>query len=71
MLVIKGIKKENEEKTWNNTSYVLSSSLCRLFGWNPNQFLSDIEQAHRGNYKNPNSPIYVKVILWKVSLRQY
>ena len=22
------------------------------------QFLSDIEIAHRGDYKNPNSPIY-------------
>ena len=66
-LVIRGIKKENQEKTWNNTSHVLSSSLCGLFGWNPNQFLSDIERAHRGDYKNPNSPIYVKFISWKVS----
>ena len=66
MLVIRGIKKENQEKTWNNTSHVLSSSLCGLFGWNPNQFLSDIERAHRGDYKNPNSPIYVKFISWKV-----
>ena len=66
-LVIRGIKKENQEKTWNNTSHVLSSFLCGLFGWNPNQFLSDIERAHRGDYKNPNSPIYVKFISWKVS----
>ena len=66
-LVIRGIKKENQEKTWNNTSHVLSSSLCGLFGWNPNQFLSDIERTHRGDYKNPNSPIYVKFISWKVS----
>ena len=66
-LVIRGIKKENQEKTWNNTSHVLSSSLCGLFGWNANQFLSDIERAHRGDYKNPNSPIYVKFISWKVS----
>ena len=49
--VIRGIKKENQEKTWNNTSHVLSSSLCGLFGWNPNQFLSDTERAHRGDYK--------------------
>ena len=27
-LVIRGIKKNNQEKTWNNTSHVLSSSLC-------------------------------------------
>ena len=67
MLVIRGIKKENQEKTWNNTSHVLSSSLCELFGWNPNQFLSDIERAHRGDYKNPNSPIYVKFISWNIS----
>ena len=67
MLVIRGIKKENQEKTWNNTSHVLSSSLCGLFGWNPNPFLSDIEREHRSDYKNPNSPIYVKFISWKVS----
>ena len=54
-LVIRSIKKENQEKTWNNVSHVLSSSLRGLFGWNPNQFLSDIERAHRGDYKNPNS----------------
>ena len=66
-LVIRGIKKENQEKTWNNTSHVLSSSLCGLFEWNPNQFLSDIERAHRGDHKNPNSPIYVKFISWKFS----
>ena len=46
---------------------MLSSSLCGLFEWNPNQFLSDTERAHRGDYKNPNSPIYVKFISWKVS----
>ena len=66
-LVTRGIKKENQDKTWNNISHVLSSSLCGLFGWNPNQFLSNIERAHRGDYKNPNSPIYVKFISWKVS----
>ena len=44
-----------------------SSLLCGLFGWNPNQFLSDIERAHRGDYKNPNSPIYVKFISWKIA----
>ena len=64
---LRDIKKENQEKTWNNTSHVHSSSLCGLFGWNPNQFLSDIERAHRGDYKNPNSPIYMKFISWKVS----
>ena len=31
-LVITGIKKENQEKTWNNTLHVLSSSFCGLFG---------------------------------------
>ena len=61
-LVIGDIKKENQEKKWNNTSHVLSSSLCGLFGWNPNQFLSDTERAHTGDYKSPNSPIYVKFI---------
>ena len=65
--VIRDIKKENQEKTWNNTSQVLSSSAFGFFGWNPNQFFSDIERAHKGEYKNPNSPIYVKFISWKVS----
>ena len=50
-LVIRGIKKDNQEKTWNNTSHVLSSSFCGLFGWNPNQFLRDIERPRRGNYR--------------------
>ena len=45
----------------------MSSSLCGLLGWNPNQFLSDIERAHRVDYKNFNSPIYVKFISWNVS----
>ena len=53
MLVIRGIKKENHEKTWNNASH-LSSSLYGLFGQNPNQFPSDTERAHRNDYKNPN-----------------
>ena len=55
-------KKENQEKTWNDTSHVLSSSLCGLFACNPNQFLSDIERAHGSDYKNPNSAIYVNFI---------
>ena len=37
------LEKENQGKTWNNTSHVLFSSLCGLFGWNLNQFLSDTE----------------------------
>ena len=45
---------------------MLSISPCGLFGWNPNQFLIDIERVHRGDYKNPNSTIHVKFILWKV-----
>ena len=56
----------NREKTWNNTSHVLSSSLYGLLGWNPNQFFSGIERTHRGDYKNPNSPVYMKFISWKV-----
>ena len=26
-----------------------------------------MERAHRGNYKNPNSPIYAKFLSWKVA----
>ena len=54
MLVIRGMKKENQEKIWNSNSHALSSSLCGLFGWNPNKFLSDILRIHRGDYKNSN-----------------
>ena len=43
-----------------------SSSLCGLFRWNPNQFLSDTERAHRGDYKNSNLAIYVKCFSRKV-----
>ena len=39
-LVIRGIKKENQEKTSNNTSHVLSSSLCGLFGLDGIQIIS-------------------------------
>ena len=61
-LVVRVTKKKNQEKTWNNTSHVLSSSFCGLSGWNQNQFLCDIERAHSNDYKNPNSPIYFKFI---------
>ena len=67
LLVIRGIKKKNQEKAWNNTSHVLSSYLCGSFGWNPNQFFSDTERTHRGDYKKPNSPIYKTFSSWKVS----
>ena len=63
---IRGIKKENKEKTRNSTSHMHSSSLCGLFRWNPNQFLSDTERAHRGDYKNSNLAIYVKCFSRKV-----
>ena len=66
-LVIRDIKKENQEKTWNNTLHVFFSSLYGLFGWNPYQFLSDIKGEHKVDYKNANSPIYVRFISWKVS----
>ena len=48
-------------------AHVLSSSLCGFLRWNPNQFLSDIKRANRGDNKNLNSPIYVKFISWKAS----
>ena len=46
---------------------MLSSCLCGFFEWNPNQFLSDTERAHRGDSENPNSLIHVKFISWKIS----
>ena len=39
----------------------------QIFEWNPIHFLSDIEGANSGDYKNPNSAIYVKFISWKLS----
>ena len=45
---------------------MLSSFFYGLFGWNPNHFLSDTERAHIEDYKNLNSPIYVKFISRKV-----
>ena len=66
--VIRSIKRKIKRKHGITLhAHVLSSSLCGLFRWNPNQFLSDIKRAHRGDHKNPNSPIYVKFISWKVS----
>ena len=37
-----------------------------LFGWNPNQFLSELRE-HTEVITNSNSPIYVKFISWNVS----
>ena len=48
-LITRGVKKENQEKTWNNTSHMRSPVLfvdCML-GWNLNQFPSGIEKPHR------------------------
>ena len=66
-LIIRGVKFNlRNEKSWNDTENVLATTLCTQFGWNKNQFPHDIERAHRGNYKNPNSPIYAKFLSWKV-----
>ena len=45
----------------------MATTLCTQFGWNKDQFTHDIEQAHSGNYKNPNSSIYAKFLSWKVA----
>ena len=51
----------------NDTENVLATNLCTQFGWNKDQFVHNIEWAHRGNHKNPNSPIYAKFLSWKVA----
>ena len=67
-LIIRGVKFNlRNEKSWNDTENVLPTTLCTQFGWNKGQFAQDIERAHRGNYKNPNSPIYAKFLSWKVA----
>ena len=67
-LIIRGVKFNlHNEKSWNDTENILATTLCIQFGWNKNQFAHDIERAHRGNYKNPNSPIYAKFLSWKVA----
>ena len=57
----------HNEKSWNETENVLAATLCTRFGWKKDQFAHDIEQAHHGNCKNPNSPIYAKFLSWKVA----
>ena len=57
----------HNEKSWNETENVLAATLCTRFGWKKDQFAHDIERAHRGNCKNPNSPIYAKFLSWKVA----
>ena len=68
ILIIRGVKFNLRiEKSWKDTENVLVTTLCTQFGRNKDQFAHDIERAHRGNYKNPNSPIYVKFLSWKVA----
>ena len=67
-LIIRGVKFNlHNEKSWNDIENVLATTLCTQFGWNKDQFAHDIERAHRGNCKNPNSPIYAKFLSWKVA----
>ena len=67
-LIIRGVKFNlRNEKSWNDTENVLATTLCTQFRWNKEQFAHDIEWAHCGNYKIPNSPIYAKFLSWKVA----
>ena len=67
-LIIHGVKFYlRNEKNWNDTENVLATTLCTQFSWNKDQFAHDIERAHRGNYKNPNSPVHAKFLSWKVA----
>ena len=64
-LIICGVKfnLRNENDTEND----LATTLCTQFGWNKDQRAHYTERAYRGNYKNPNSPIYVKFLSWKIA----
>ena len=67
-LVIRGIKlNRRNEKNWNGTENTLTNIFCIHFGWSKDQFLNNIDRAHRENYKNSNSPIYVKFQSWKIA----
>ena len=62
-LITGGVKKENQEKTQNNTSHMPSPVLfvdCML-RWNLNQFLSDIEKPHSGDQIYLDKPIFLLV----------
>ena len=44
-LIIRGVKFNlHNEKSWNDTEYILATTLCIQFGWNKNQFAHDIER---------------------------
>ena len=67
-LIIRGVKFNlRNEKSWNDTENILSTTLCTQFSWKKDQFAHDIERTHRGNYKNPYTPIYAKFLPWKVA----
>ena len=60
-------RRNVNEKSWNDTENFLATILCTQFSRKKDQFAHNIEQVHRGNYKNPNSPIYAKFLSWKVA----
>ena len=66
-LIICGVKfKLRNKNSWKDAENILATTLCTQLGWNKDHFPHDIERAHCGNYKNPNSPIYAKFLSWKV-----
>ena len=66
-LIIRSVKfKLCNKNSWKDAENILATTLCTQLGWNKDHFPHDIERAHCGNYKNPNSPIYAKFLSWKV-----
>ena len=61
MLVIRVIKKENQEKTWNNTSHVLSSSLCGSSSDKALKRFSDEEKSSWKSYVKYPGVLMVKI----------
>ena len=47
--------------------FQLSHKQPPQLGFNKDHFAYDIERAHPGNYKNPNSPIHAKLLSWRVA----
>ena len=66
-LIFKGIPREKNEKSWDDTKNVLVEYLSNTFNWDPNGLNNDIECTHRGKFSEENRnnkkhneiPIYI------------
>ena len=65
-LIFKGIKEEENEFSWEDTTNVLANQLSPILNCDPMQIVGDIERAHRGKGSKSRN-IYVKFNSWKAS----